>query len=218
MKKHCIVCNSVTTVKQPNQLAVCLVCQQLFLSIELGAGALPIKNAPAVSSLYYYDEPLRPLVLRAKVQSDHQALFFLESLFVGNPRVLALGNWCELIISAPSSLWGRIRGRFDLAYFLARSLATVVGKPLASAPSYLHWRLKKRAQMQDRSRSDTEKSRLDSNSFAASSAIFSGSQKILLIDDVVTTGHTLSESALALTGDTGEMFKNIKCLTLARKK
>jgi predicted amidophosphoribosyltransferase len=148
------------------------------------------------------------LILRAKVQSDHQALGLLEEIFRRHPAVTRHAAWCDVVMPAPSSLWGRMRGRFDLAYFLARSIAQDSGKPLVSAPGHLHWRLFKRAQQRRRQTSGAE----PQNQAAKELPVPRGS-KILIVDDIVTTGVTLRETAAALPR---HLRSKTRFLTLAR--
>jgi predicted amidophosphoribosyltransferase len=90
---------------------------------------------------------------------------------------------CDLIVAAPSSFWGRLRGRVDIAAHLAAALAGKHGIPLGRAPWHCYWRMTKRA-------IQTQKSQ---NIVDFTSAL--EGQQILIVDDVITTGYTISKVA-----------------------
>ena len=103
-----------------------------------------------------------------------------------------IADHSTFIMPAPSSLWGRLRGRFDIAYLLAKSLRS----SLRSPPLALHWRLKKRAA--------EKKNPSDKKIF-----VFRPWDKpshpscdVLLIDDVFTTGTTVFRTISALPNST----------------
>ncbi len=154
-----------------------------------------------VYSLYKYEKALRQTIVAAKIKNERRSLNSLLILMEENKLSQKLASEVDLIMPAPSSLWSRARGRFDLAWFLSNSLSKKYHKPIGSPPLKLAWRLKKQAQ----------KKRLQS-SFNSSSFTKQKSNKssLLLIDDVVTTGFTLNRVCLEL-----EAMYNIKLLTLA---
>ena len=74
---------------------------------------------------------------------------------------LARNRWIKLahhllrdsggLMPAPSSLYSRLAGRFDVAYLFAHDLAKAFHLPLYIAPYCLHWRLRKRSMLRHRS-------------------------------------------------------------------
>ena len=136
-----------------------------------------------VSSLYEYTGALRELIISAKVKNDWQTLKGLGKLFCVHPLVLREVQRADVVTPAPSSMWGRVRGRFDLAEHLALEVERESGKPLVSLPvwSYLRW--SKRA---NRNNEDT-----DFNEINHKPSILFKDKKVLLIDDILTTGKTI---------------------------
>ena len=188
MNKLCIVCYRWQASRIPK---ICDDC-----CVEFVAG-----NQDEYSiSLYHYQTVLRDLVRRAKIQGDMPAISLLIFLFLDAAQTTSLATWADVIMPAPSSLWGRLRGKLDIAFALASQLARVHGKPLQNSPHSLYWRLKKRSQQQDRGRG-YEIARNPPNAL--------GYRRILLVDDVLTTGQTLHEIAAFFPDD------SIKFLTLA---
>ncbi len=141
------------------------------------------RQAPLGESLYAYLFLTRKLILRTKVSGDYRALSALKEVFVNHPTAIEMAADAETIVAAPSSFWGRVRGRFDLAYHLAAALSEASGKPLSPCPGRLYWRFKKRARQQNK-----EKKNLN---FANTS----DGAPVLIIDDIITTGYTLTQVA-----------------------
>jgi predicted amidophosphoribosyltransferase len=187
MKKLCIACFRWKGSKIPK---ICEECLNKF--------APGIQDEYGVS-LFHYQTILRDLIWRGKIRGDLPAISLLASLFLAADEATELADWCEVIIPAPSSLWGRIRGKFDIAFHMAAKLAKETAKPIENAPGSLFWRLRKRSQHHHESPDD----------FARNPPNLTGHRRILIIDDVMTTGQTLHEIAAFYPDDT------TKFLTLA---
>jgi predicted amidophosphoribosyltransferase len=199
MFRFCPVCSELISVSKQR------LCARCFSKIEKlryrASECCFCDEIGEIRAIFRYQEPLRSLVLKTKVRDDFFALTLLLELFEKSGEVGDLGHWCDAIMPAPSSVWGRIRGRFDIAFMLARHLATVTKKPLVSAPDRLHWRIKKRAFEEKNGNFGFEREFSD---------VARGPQpKTLIIDDIVTTGFTLKRMASALEG------QEVRCLVLA---
>ena len=149
------------------------------------------------SSLFLYRGVLRALTLRAKVHGDWQAMMLLCRLFVSHPRTLKEVSRSASVMAVPSSFWGRIRGKPDLAWMLTKKLSETGPVSMKSAPFQLFWRVQKRARARARSHCDLNLARPES------------SISTLIIDDVITTGYSINRLASAI-GDS-----NCRYLTLS---
>lgn len=194
-------------------LRICLLCEKLCFEKNIGhlcAGCyLKIKQSSSTrrkqvrklagENVFRYNNEVRQLVIKAKVAGDPRAIESLCGFICDHtPKKF---QWHEVtaIMPAPSSAWSRIRGRSDLAWLFAKKLSELTGVKFYEPPYTLLWRFKKRSFLK----------RCNEVGIAVSDQDeYQGIQKILLIDDVITTGHTLGRLAdvvltqnyMALTG------------------
>lgn len=185
--------------------ALCGECHRLFAQI--------IIKDPVISGFFdpiayfSYDSLIRSWIHRAKIANEEKSRTLLVELFTNSAASL-WGQWADLIIASPSSLWGRLRGRINLAGYLAYGMAMKCKKPLLQSPLRLQGRITKRAQnhavldqeqqkeppwqenIWDRLYKNTDKDWI--NQFKK---IDPAPFRILIIDDVYTTGQTLQETS-----------------------
>ena len=180
-------------------------------------------------ALYRYEGMIRDMVWRAKIKDDHSALDLLVR--IGHlPCAMAAGTWADVIVAAPSSLWGRLRGRLDLAAHLAHHLSQLIPKPLALAPWHLYWRLQKNAQKASFDRLIEDESYLPASweEFFLTKWVQKlpvnpdkssiSDLRILVIDDVITTGATMKRvgGALSKACQLGGFRPHLRALALAK--
>lgn len=172
----------------------CLHCQKIcreeaapFLCQDCLDTLTPSRPRQAFTSLYAYNETLRPLVLKIKLEGNYRALQCLTHLFLNSRRTHQITKNIDVIIPAPSSLWARARGRTDLAWLLASSLADKVKCPLHPPPLSLRWQWKKRSKTGFREKLEFAWHEHDPQK-----------QTALIVDDIVTTGHTFQRTSRLL--------------------
>ena len=194
------------------ELRICRTCAQ-----EIRALSNISHDGSLLVTLFQYRGPVRDLIIRAKVRSDHRALDLLQAITLAVPKALHAANWADAIMACPSSLWGRLRGRLDLAHHLASGLAVGANRPLLDSAPQLYWRLKKRAQ--NKATSARRDQMIPPLQLCTGSRgrwearvlnLCEGRPKLLIVDDVITTGHTL-QSVIATIPD----GCRIKVMTLA---
>lgn len=158
---------------------------------------------------FYYEEPLRTSFLRYKFNgfrhyAEHYGTWMADYLLRESITDFDLVTWC------PISFLRHWKRSYDQSELLAQVIADRLSLPMEST---LH-----KAHRKPLSRSGGDK--------AARAAILLGAysvkpevsvkgKRILLVDDIVTTGSTLSECARILkTAGASE----VTCITLARKR
>ena len=231
LRRYCIACFGSVPLENGEQiissnLQLCSACLDEFNELKLdgwkSANFSSRSEMTDVASLLRYRGVVRDLVLRAKVRGDHRALALLVKVVVGRPEAVSLSNWCDAIIANPSSLWGRIRGRLDIAGHAASCLAKIAGKPLLVAPLDLHWRWQKHALSDRKKRTEMDPVEAIAVKWAKYVSTctlhqpikkHTGLTRLLLVDDVLTTGGTMQRTAIALSRDQPVLVRG---LTVAR--
>jgi len=196
----------------------CFSCREDIDALSTGNPASSDLNP--IASLYRYRPPLKRLIHRAKIRDDIPALRVLVRTLALDPRTLAAAAWATHIVPAPSSLWGRLHGRYDIAWLAALAISQQVNKPLCEAPRHLYWRFQKKALLTPSHRRLSLKTPPDLALLAPLQPqkplrhLEGGPQKrFLVVDDVVTTGRTMCDLASALQRH--HLSSEIRCITLA---
>lgn len=160
-----------------------------------------------LSALWPYQGPIRQAILAFKMQGRWPAGARLVEWASEEPALRRLLQGIDAVMPIPSSLWGRWRGRLDLAALLAQVLADSAGKPLVDPPRRYWGSWRKQAQRSRRERSGSRSAVTLSWSdqyflpYGLSEKTTGRSLRILLVDDIVTSGQTLTEYA--------DRFRNI---------
>lgn len=186
---YCFACLKIRPASSSSYKLFCISCADDLI-------VNPIRYRSG-RSLFLYQGILRRLILRAKVHGDLQAMMLLCDLFVTHPQTIEAVRQCKGVMAVPSSFWGRIRGKPDLAWVFAKKLSKLWKVSMIPAPLRLHWNVHKRARARGRSHCDL-------NLGSTKSSI-----SILIIDDVITSGFSVKRLASAI-GDS-----NCKFLTLS---
>lgn len=171
-----------------NSSLICPSCQAQ-LDRQTLRDSYAITPSLQAIALYPYMSPLRELVLRVKITGSLRARQAVLRLLNDKLQHLPCP---QVIVPAPSSLWSRLRGRHDLAWMIAHYLARQTGARLIEAPLFTQWRLSK--QTRARQRELYRPPNLPQKLLKLMLPRVAG-QKILLIDDVITSGATMRRLA-----------------------
>jgi len=168
-------------------------------------------NTAKVDSLFWYRGTVRSLIIAAKVKNDISALKTLLQIYLAEIERKSGTLDFNYVMPCPSSLWSRIHGKIDVAWFLAENMARIYKIEFIRPPRRIYWNLKKRSQTER----PTDTSLVGPNSSITPIAPTCFQSHCLIIDDVVTTGTTLKrciENAPKLN------VGSFSCLTFARAR
>ena len=189
----------------PPSSLLCVSCVDELNELRCEARVIQLGGPPLVdiTGLYHYQGLVRRLILRAKIGGDLQALQLLLALVATHPARGGLLAWADGLMPCASSLWGRVRGRIDIAGQICSQQGDS-SRPISLAPLHLHWRWRKHALLQRRQRVHSNQElphwlRSVSNALCAKALANANTTKLLLIDDVVTSGDTMRRTAMAIT-------------------
>jgi predicted amidophosphoribosyltransferase len=149
-----------------------------------GLAAPILKPRLQIATLYRYDDPVRRCLHQIKISNNTPYLMGLLRLLAQSPRVAALLRVVDTIVPAPPSLWGRIRGRYDIAQAVAQTLAQRFNKQLVEFPLTMSLNLKKRA-----GHNHTHAKAAPVISHWPKQDLLRG-RRVLFLDDIITTGTT----------------------------
>ncbi len=177
-----------------------LDAELLCTKIKVRARLLP-ETAYPLSVHWRYRGAVRDGILAFKVRQEWSAGICLLEAFMEGIDFLDLCHWADGIMPAPSSLWSRLRGRYDLAALLAWNLAQKSELPLWRPPRALWGSWRKQAQQL---RGKRQGRKYESAATKWGPAYFQGQAasvpRILIVDDVVTSGQTLRNFAAHFEG------------------
>ena len=207
------VCESCQKALTPITHPLCTICGMPFPA--LSAPDHPCENClrkmPSYDTMrapYLYAGPLMNAIQRFKYHSKTHLASPLGGLLSTFTRTLLPHP--EEFVTVPVPLHKhRLRERgFNQSLLLAKVIASELGTPL----DYLSL-IRKRDTRSQTGLKRKERGRNVANAFSVNSAAIFKGTRVLLVDDVLTTGHTLKECARTLK-KSGAL--EVICLALAR--
>jgi ComF family protein len=179
--ERCAACEGLLDESEP---AFCSACAPLLEPIAVEAGAPPI-GAPAA---FLYGGPMADAIQRLKYAGRSELARPLGALLAD--YAIAFGGCVDRVVAVPLHP-SRLRERgFNQSALLARPVANALGVPLDP-----HWLARVRPTRDQAGLAREERSHNLRGAFVARGA---RAQRVLLVDDVRTTGATLAEAAEAL--------------------
>lgn len=172
----------------------CPLCGSLIVLDDAGCQRCENKGLPHIDTtlrLTVYAGPARTLLLRAKFSRDWPLLEYLAKLAREDAVFQELASNTDALLPVPlhpRRLWSR---GFNQSALIARTLQT--GKPI------LHTLKRVRhTDRQSKQSSATARKRNVKDAFTVTRPAVIEGRRILLIDDILTTGSTVTEAARTL--------------------
>jgi len=190
LPRYCLLCD--ITVKQSHSKYLCTIC---FLKLQF------IKEQKQIKSILFYNDTSRELILKAKVRKNLVAAETLMQILIQSDETKKLLQTIDFVMPAPSSVFSRIYGRFDLAWIFAERISSLYRKTFLSPPFRLYWNFKKRSFIK----------RDQDFFFPPSTLSCDKAPSLLIIDDIVTTGKTLYKVANSLKTPYKIQFLTMAC-------
>lgn len=133
-------------------------------------------NEPIIDYLYAYDTITKERIWNLKIKSQLRDIGDCVEEFCEWLSTEPFVRQFEHVMPMPSSLWGRWRGRIDIADFLAEGVRVNLGMKLRLPPFRLGWHFKKQAQKRGQ--------------LVSLGTIMKLEAPLLVVDDIVTTGQS----------------------------
>jgi len=158
-------------------------------------------------SAFSYDEASKGLIVGFKFNDKTEnAKFLAQTMFVAGADIFAVG--IDVIVPVPLHLTRLISRRYNQSALLAKQLAKLSGCPVDNTSFIKHRRTRPQVELNGIARVRNVK-----GAFSVKYPEKIEGKRILLVDDVLTTGSTLKECALALKRAGA---KSVDTLTAAR--
>lgn len=201
---RCIICRNVIGLSD-------FICPECARKLPYVTVQTPVHGDcfDACYAPFYYEEPLRTSFLRYKFNdfrhyAQHYGAWMADHLLRESAADFDLVTWC------PISVLRRMKRSYDQSELLAQVIADRLSLPLKSTL--------RKAHRKPLSRSGGDKATRAAillGAYSVKPEVSIQGKRILLVDDIVTTGSTLSECARMLkTAGASE----VTCITLARKR
>lgn len=166
--RQCLLCHELLCSSSGIDHGLCCHCHHQFVEARCEKLFRLTYDRPKdnlqmeipVLAAFGYAPLIRSAVLSVKIQYRISVLDLIARTF------LLASFWPSLepiftsphvyLIAAPSSLWGRLHGKCDIAYFLAKHISDHYGISLADTPNHLYWRSRKQAFFSSRYRRSSQ--------------------------------------------------------------
>ena len=184
------LCDGCLGLKSVIEWGLCRSCHRDILR-QLDNGMVTIgKGEERILGycFFRYGGLVRDMILRGKLYREERAWQALMRIVLSQIALEHLMPWSHVVMAAPPSVMGKLRGQYDISYLWARTLAQSWQK------SFVRWPLLfPLTQANKRMKTVLQ-------------------QPVLLVDDVLTTGQTLLKTRQKLK------YPQMRFLVIARSR
>ncbi len=189
LKKH--LCPDCITKIPPVSQHLCSLCGHTFTQKHMGAICLQCMHCPppwdGLCAYTKYEDLLKILLIRYKFSADFSCIPLLSSLLVHSCQTLPP---CDVCIPMPRHTTRLGAQGFNHVLELSRPLKKILQTPL-----HTNNLQRTRFTAPQASLNATQRKNNPAHSFMAQNVL---QKKVLLIDDIMTTGATVHHASLAL--------------------
>lgn len=202
--KFCRECCDAIRRSDVNQCLVCSAFVGPYLETSQGCIHCQADSYAfqSVFSLGNYEGCLRTAVLRGKHLHDSTMLVGLTELLVECSRSRFLDASIDVLVPMPHHWLDRLLSRSEPSTTIANHLGRLLKVPVDSHILAKRQRTQKQQSLSPSARRENLKT-----AFAVSSGVDLKGTKVLLVDDVLTTGTTCQRAARALLKSGAEVVK-----------
>lgn len=187
--KHCIACDKVISLFSEKEY--CDICNSNIVELQVKDFTLP--NISKVKSLYLYDGSIKKALIGFKYKNNAQVGRVLGKKLADKLKKDKDYMSADIVINIPNGKYHTER-YYNQSEFLAKIIAK--NCCLKFIPNALKKKQNIKSQLKCKT-SEERKSNIK-NAFSLTRGTNVNGKKIILIDDITTTGATLSECAKTL--------------------
>ncbi len=191
--RRCPFCDEVLGFSGP-----CAACTPKRMAQTRGAGqpippqAHTFDALDAIYAPYFYEDDVRAAVLRLKFEDRPDLADPLGAQQAAFLRAAGCAETIDAVCFVPSTRRRRKERGYDVPLLLARAIGGEIGKPILRALE------KTRETEQQKGLSGQERRENLKGSIGVRAGVSVQGKRLLLVDDVITTGATMSACAEAL--------------------
>lgn len=187
-------------------------CEECTEKLSIYDGSFSVEGALGFTAPFYYDDSVKPAINLLKNGTCGNAAYALGGALADRLKKEGLTDKADVIVPAPMHRWDVKRRGFNQAVLIARETGRLLGIPVDTKAVVKSRHTRSQKELDRLSRSVNLR-----GAFTADSERLKG-KRVLLIDDICTTGSTLRELTAAIMSVGAASVRCACCCKTAPKK